>query len=265
MRALLLAAGLGTRLQPLTNYLPKCLAPIHGRPLLDYWLEALLSHGIDHVLINTHYMAPIVQEYINKSTWMSKVTLINEKNLLGTGGTVLNNRDFFQDEAFLVAHADNLISFDMGKFIQKHSARPAGADITMMVFETPDPQSCGIVSLDSQGVVQAFHEKVDRPLGNLANGAIYIFEPSVIEWLSELDKTQIDLSTEVIPQYLGRICTLHNDVYHRDIGTMESWIQANHDFPNLTANNKNVMAWREVLASQKGCLANGIFAGISLT
>ena len=68
MRALLLAAGLGTRLRPLTNYLPKCLVPIHGRPLLDYWLETLLENGIEQVLINTHYMAPMVQQYLKKST-----------------------------------------------------------------------------------------------------------------------------------------------------------------------------------------------------
>jgi NDP-sugar pyrophosphorylase family protein len=71
MRALLLAAGLGTRLHPLTNYLPKCLVPIHGRPLLDYWLETLLDNGVEQVLINTHYMAPMVHHRRYRSCFVS--------------------------------------------------------------------------------------------------------------------------------------------------------------------------------------------------
>lgn len=254
MRALLLAAGLGTRLRPLTNHLPKCLVPIHGRPLLDYWLETLLDHGVKQVLINTHYMAPMVHQYLNQSTWLPHITLVHEKHLLSTGGTILQNRDFFKDEAFLVAHADNLTIFDLATFTHKHAVRPTGAEMTMMVFETPDPQSCGIVSLDNGGVVQAFHEKVAHPPGNLANGAVYILEPSLVEWMATLGKLQVDLSTEVIPKYLGRIFTYHNSCYHRDIGTMESWIEANHDFPQLTANKNNVKAWKEIFVAADGRL-----------
>jgi mannose-1-phosphate guanylyltransferase len=240
MRALLLAAGLGTRLRPLTNHLPKCLIPIHGRPLLDYWLETLLDNGIEKVLINTHYMAPIVEHYLINSTWLPHVRLVHEETLLGTGGTILQNREFFKNEGFFVAHADNLTIFDLQKFLDKHNGRPTGTEMTMMVFETHDPKSCGIVSLDKQGVVQAFHEKVLNPPGNLANGAVYILEPSVVEWMSSLGKTNIDLSTEIIPHFLGKIFTFRNSLYHRDIGTIESWIKANHDFPLSPANEKNI-------------------------
>lgn len=254
MRALLLAAGLGTRLRPLTNHLPKCLVPIHGRPLLDYWLETLLDHGVEQVLINTHYMAPMVRQYLNQSTWLPNITLVHEETLLGTGGTILQNQDFFKDEAFLVAHADNLTIFNLPEFTHKHAVRPTGTEMTMMVFETSDPQSCGIVSFDSQGVVQTFHEKVDNPPGNLANAAVYIFEPSVVEWLAGMGKTQVDISTEVIPKYLGRIFAYLNSCYHRDIGTMESWVEANQDFPKLTANEKNVKAWKEIFEDADGQL-----------
>ena len=247
MRALLLAAGLGTRLRPLTNYLPKCLVPIHGRPLLDYWLETLLDHGVEQVLINTHYMAPMVQQYLKMSTWLPHITLVHEKKLLGTGGTILKNRDFFQDEAFLVAHADNLTVFDFQKFFHKHNSRATGTEMTMMVFETTDPQSCGIVSLDSRGVVQAFYEKVVNPPGTLANGAVYIFEQSVVEWMAALGKTQVDLSTEVIPHFLGKICIHHNHLYHRDIGTMKSWIEAQKDFPLVPPTLQNAQAWTYIL------------------
>lgn len=254
MRALLLAAGLGTRLRPLTNYLPKCLVPIHGRPLLDYWLETLLDNGIEQVLINTHYMAPMVQQYLKKSTWLPHITLVHEESLLGTGGTILENRTFFKDEAFLIAHADNLTIFDCQQFLHQHTNRCTGTEMTMMVFETPDPKSCGIVSLDRRGVVQAFHEKVVNPPGNLANGAVYIFEPSVVEWIAALGKSQVDLSTEVIPNFVGKIFTYYNDLYHRDIGTMESWIDSKRDFPHTHAANQNVKAWSELLVAGDGQL-----------
>lgn len=231
MRALLLAAGLGTRLRPLTDDMPKCLVPIYGRPLLDYWLEALISQGIEKVLINTHYMEPLVRQYVNESGWLPYITLAHEETLLGTGGTILRNQKFFRDEAFFMAHADNLTIFDLAKFVEQHSARPRGSEITMMTFKSPAPQSCGVVELDGYQVVQAFHEKVNNPPSNLANAAVYIIEPSVISWMETLGKSQLDLSTEVIPHYLGRIFTYENTIYHRDIGTMDSWTEANRDFP----------------------------------
>jgi mannose-1-phosphate guanylyltransferase len=222
--------------------------------LLDYWLENLLDHGVEQVLINTHYLAPMVQQYLNQSTWLPNIRIVHEKNLLGTGGTILQNRDFFNDEAFLVAHADNLTLFGLQAFTNQHTARPTGSEMTMMVFETPDPKSCGIVSLDSHGVVQAFHEKVVNPPGNLANGAVYIFEPSVLKWMAGLGKKQVDISTEVIPLFLGKIFTYNNVLYHRDIGTMKSWIEANHDFSHMPAVAQNARAWEGIVESCNGQL-----------
>lgn len=231
MRALLLAAGLGTRLRPLTDTLPKCLVPIHGRPLLDYWLEALIKQGIEKVLINTHYLEPVVRQYLVESAWLPYVELAHEETLIGTGGTVLKNQNFFRGEAFFMAHADNLTIFDLAKFLEQHAVRPKGSEITMMIFKSSSPQSCGVVELDDQRVVQAFHEKVKNPPGNLANAAVYILEPSVVTWMQTLGKPQLDLSTEVIPHYLGKIFTYENTTYHRDIGTINSWTEANQDFP----------------------------------
>jgi len=250
LRALLLAAGLGTRLRPLTNHVPKCLVPIHGRPLLDYWLETLLDNGVEKVLINTHYMAPMVQRYLNKSSWLPYITLVHEDSLLGTGGTILKNRDFYREKAFLVAHADNLTIFDCNAFAKQHEQRPSGCEMTMMIFNTPDPQSCGIVELDSHGVVQAFHEKVTEPPSNLANGAVYIFEPSVVHWMENLGKLKVDISTEVISSYIGKIFTYRNNLYHRDIGTMDSWKQANQDFPFFLNKVQNEKSYAEILVGR---------------
>jgi mannose-1-phosphate guanylyltransferase len=249
MRALLLAGGYGTRLKPLTNYLPKCLVPIHGRPLLDYWLEALVSAGVTEILLNTHYLAPMVRRFVEDCAWASHVTMVHEEHLLGTGGTVVHNSDFFGDEPFIVAHADNLTLFDVQDFIDRHQQRPKSTVMTMMTFETDDPKSCGILELDARGVVIAFHEKVANPPGNFANAAVYIFEPSMLALMKEIGTIEVDLSTQVIPELMGQIFTFFNDTYHRDIGTIAQWQTANRDFPVLPADIQSSVAWENTLAA----------------
>lgn len=222
MRALLLAAGLGTRLRPVTDTVPKCLVDIHGSPLLGYWLDMLLPAGVDRVLINTHYLPDAVREFASRSPWRDRIDLVHEDVLLGTGGTILKNRSYFGTESFMVVHADNLSRFDVAAFIDRHLHRAAGIELTMMTFETDDPRSCGIVEEDAAGIVRAFHEKVPDPPGTRANGAVYILAPSVIEFMLSLNKDIVDLSTEVLPHYLGRIQTFFNGDYHRDIGNLKS-------------------------------------------
>ena len=230
MKALLLAAGLGTRLRPLTETIPKCLVPIRGKPLLAYWLELLLPNGIAEVVVNTHYLPEQVRAFCEASPWRSRITLAHEENLLGTGGTVLANRHFFGSAPFLVGHADNLTRFSVRDFLAAHAARPKGAAMTMMTFDTDAPETCGIVELDGKGVVTRFHEKVAHPPGNRANAAVYIFEPEVPAYAASLGKPFVDLSTEVIPHFLGRIATFHNRVFHRDIGSPESLQAAEREF-----------------------------------
>jgi mannose-1-phosphate guanylyltransferase len=230
MKALLLAAGLGTRLRPITNTVPKCLVPIQGKPLMQHWLDLLLPQPIDQILINTHYLPQAVQTFVEASPWKAALRMVHEEDLLGTAGTVLHNRTFFEDGPFLLAHADNLTRFDVKAFIKAHEERAPGVEITMMTFDTDVPQSCGIVELNAGELVVGFHEKVANPPGKRANAAVYIVEPSVIDFLASMNKTVIDLSTEVLPHYLGRIQAFHNADYHRDIGTPESLRLAELEF-----------------------------------
>lgn len=230
MRALLLAAGFGTRLRPITDNIPKCLVPIHGKPLLGYWLDLLLSNGVERILVNTHYLPDAVRQFVADSSWRSLIDLVHEDTLLGTGGTVLANREFFSRESFMVAHADNLTRFDVSAFIEAHHNRPQGVEITMMTFDTDAPQTCGIVEQDTRGIVQRFHEKSASPPGKRANAAVYIFEPSILNFLEALNKKEIDLSLEVLPHYLGRMQCFHNSDYHRDIGNTESLRLAQLEF-----------------------------------
>lgn len=226
MKALLLAAGLGVRLKPITNLVPKCLVPIHGKPLLSYWLDNLVAIGINEILINIHYKAEQFEKFIKNSRYEEIVTLVYEDELLSTGGTLYQNRHFFSQDDILMAHADNLCLCDFNNFIKAYYARPKGVEITMMTFSTDSPSTCGVVELEQNGLVKAFYEKIDHPPSNLANAAVYILSSKIFDFLKELHKEKIDFSTEVIPHFLGKINTFHNDVYHRDIGNLESYALA---------------------------------------
>ncbi|WP_376967571.1 nucleotidyltransferase family protein (plasmid) [Azospirillum sp. A26] len=229
MRALLLAAGFGTRLRPLTDTVPKCLVPIGDRSLLDLWLDLLFTSGIERVLVNTHHHAETVCRHLAASCWSNRIDWVHEPALLGTGGTVLANRNFFSDRPFLVAHADNLTDFDVANLIARHAARPSGVEITMLAFHTDRPQHSGILELAPDDRVIGFHEKVADPPGTLANGAVYVFEPAVVDAIAAMGKPTVDLSTEIIPSFLGRILAVRHHGYHRDIGTPESLQRARDD------------------------------------
>lgn len=230
MKAILLAAGFGTRLRPITDKIPKCLVNIHGKPLLAYWLDMLFGNGIDEVLINTHYLSDVVQSFIEARPEKNKIHLVYEETLLGTAGTVLKNQSWLKNEPFLLAHADNLTRFNVSAFIGAHQRHRPGIEITMMTFKTDVPQSCGIVEWDKNNIVIGFHEKVANPPSNQANAAVYIIEPSVLTFLESLNKDIIDFSTEVLPYYLSRIQIFQNNDYHRDIGTPESLRLAELEF-----------------------------------
>lgn len=204
--------------------------PIHGQPLLDYWLEHIFDANFDRVLINTHWLPEKVEAHVLASQWRELIDIVYEPVLLGTGGTVLANRHWLGDEPFLLAHADNLTDFDVAGFRRQHERRPAGCAMTMLAFRTDVPKTCGILELDGDGLVQAFHEKVEDPPGNLANGAVYLCEPEVVNFIASRGKTVVDFSTEVIPHFLGRIQAYETSGYHRDIGSVAALALAEQEF-----------------------------------
>ena len=227
MRAILLAAGCGTRLRPLTNKIPKCLVPIKGRPLLEIWLERLTEAGMGPFLVNTHYLAEQVKAYIESSPYRDQVTVVHEHELLGTAGTLIANLDFFQGEDGLLIHADNYCLADFPAFVQAHLQRPVECVLTMMTFRTDTPASCGIVELDERGVVVGFHEKVATPPGNLANGAVYILSAALLARMGMDLHSVKDFSTEVLHRFVGQIYTHETVEVFMDVGTPENYAKAN--------------------------------------
>ena len=223
LRALLLAAGLGTRLRPITLHTPKCLVPIHGEPLLGRWLRQLEAAGCEAVLINTHYLAEKVEKFVQERPASAMtVQTINEAELLGTAGTLIANSAFFENATGMLIHADNAMAGDLKDFLVAHSNSLAQCLLTMLTFCTDQPSSCGIVATDANGVVTAFHEKVADPPGNCANGALYAFDAPFLDRLAEMSPQPNDFSTEVIPTLMGRIQSWHTDKPYLDIGTPEA-------------------------------------------
>ena len=160
VKALLLAAGLGTRLRPLTDNWPKCLMPIGERPLLEYWLETLYSTNVSEVLVNLHHHYELVHGFLNRPRFKNWVSSVHEESLLGTAGTLKVNREYFQGCTTLLVHADNWCQCDFADFLNYHQKhRPKHCPITMMTFESLTPETCGIVETDVDGVVLAFYEK----------------------------------------------------------------------------------------------------------
>ncbi len=226
MKALLLAAGLGSRLKPITDNIPKCLVLINGRPLLGYWLDMLSHAGVEHFYINLHYHADAVRKFIASTSYGERVTFIEEAELLGTGGTLKKNADLFLDKSFFLAHADNLCLTDFKGFIMAHKNRPAEAAMTMMTFDPVDARQCGVVELNEKNLVTGFFEKVQNPPTTLANGAVFVMEPEVAQYAKNIDKSHFEISLDVIPAFVGRCLAWHNGDYHLDIGTPETYKKA---------------------------------------
>ena len=227
MRAILLAAGLGTRLRPLTNQLPKCLVTIKGKPLLGIWLDKLTEVGVESILVNTHHLADKVEAYVASGNYKGSVVAVNEPILLGTAGTLIANLPFFENEDGFLVHADNYIREDLWKFVAAHKMRSPGCVITMLTFRSDNPSACGIVEVDERGVVIRFHEKVLSPPGNLANGAVYILSPELIARLALDWVAPTDFSVDILPTLLGRIQTYETTGLFIDIGTPSAYASAN--------------------------------------
>jgi len=196
--------------------------------LLQIWLERLTAAGIGPFLINTHYLADKVKTFVQKSPFREKIQVTFEDYLLGTAGTLIRNLDFFQGEDALLIHADNYCLADFNAFERAHTNRPLGCLMTMMTFRTNDPTSCGIVEVDESGVVVGFHEKVEHPPGNLANGAIYIISHELLEIIKTDLNYVTDFSTEVLYRFKGRIFSHEISDVFLDVGTPDRYEKANN-------------------------------------
>ena len=227
IKALLLSAGLGTRLRPLTFEVPKCLVEVDNKPILEHWLHALEQVGCDETIINTHYLHKKVSSYLKRRVNKKmKIKQIYEEKLLGTAGTLIKNKEFFNDSRIIMIHADNMTKFNLLELLEADEQKPKNCLMTMLTFTTDSPKSCGVIERDSNMIVKNFFEKVENPPSNIANGAIYIFESTLLEKLSATSYKLFDFSKDVIPLFLGRIFSHHTEEVFIDIGTHKNLAKA---------------------------------------
>jgi len=228
VRAFLLAAGLGTRLRPLTDTTPKCLLPIGGRPLLFHWLDLLERDGVSDVLINTHHLSEMVAGALALRPSKIKVELFHEPTLLGSAGTIRHNRKYvFGEEDFLVLYADNLTDVSLSRLIEFHRSR--GSLFTTYVYETQVPSQKGIFLIDeTTGKVIDFEEKPRYPKSNLANAGIAIANMEIFDYF--IDQIPLDLGFDVMRSLVGHMYALKSKSYIRDIGTIEDYGAAEREW-----------------------------------
>ena len=201
MKAMVLAAGLGSRLRPLTDTCPKPMIPIAGRPLLEYVLRLLARYGFDQVAVNLHHLPAAIQDHFGDgAAWGIRLTYSLERELLGTAGAVRQLAGFFT-EPFLVYYGDNLCNVDLGRMWHAHHQEGELASVGLLWMD--DPTNRGIVELDRRGRIRRLVEK-PRPEevfpDYLVNGGVYILDPEVLEWIPPGNS---DFSRDVFPRLLA--------------------------------------------------------------
>jgi len=228
VKAFLLAAGVGSRLRPITYTTPKCMIVVDDRPLLDIWLDALDRAGVDEVLVNLHHLPDVVRRHLAERPVPPFIRTSFEPELLGSAGTLLANREWVEgEEFFLTCYADNLTDFNLRSLIDAHSEH--GAIATLTVFHSENPSAGGVVELDDVGRVIGFAEKPSEPVSDLTNAGMYAFNPSVID---EIDgRLPSDIGYDLLPRLVGRAQAVLVEGYFRDVGTNDAYRRAREEWP----------------------------------
>jgi mannose-1-phosphate guanylyltransferase len=230
MKAFILAAGHGTRLRPLTDGIPKCLLPIQGSPLLEIWLNNCKAAGIGEVLINAHAHPATIREFAATQKTGVKAHVIEEPQLLGSAGTLAENRQFVAGEkTFFVLYGDVLTNIDLRQVLQFHEQK--GAPVTLGIYQVPDPARCGIVSMDENAIIQSFVEKPAKPESNWAFSGVMIAGQEIFDLLT--DQRTADIGFHLLPKLTGRMAAYKVSEYLLDIGTLDNYQTAQESWPGL--------------------------------
>jgi mannose-1-phosphate guanylyltransferase/mannose-1-phosphate guanylyltransferase/phosphomannomutase len=222
---MVLAAGLGTRLRPLTNEFPKPMVPVLDRPVMAHILDLLRKYGLEEVIANLHYFPETISSYFGE-----RLSYRLEDELLGTAGGVRGCAEFFGEQAFLVISGDALTDIDLGAFIARH--RQAGGIATIAVKKVADTREYGVVLHDASGRITGFQEKPepDEALSDLGNCGIYIFEPEIFGYFPE--RPFVDWANDVFPALLEHDVPFHiHEVgeYWNDVGSLAELRQGTFD------------------------------------
>jgi mannose-1-phosphate guanylyltransferase/mannose-1-phosphate guanylyltransferase/phosphomannomutase len=222
---MVLAAGLGTRLRPLTYEITKPMVPVIDRPVMEHILDLLRRHGFDEVIANLHYFPDSIREYFG-----DRISYRVEEQLLGTAGGVRACREFFGDEPFLVISGDALTDIDLSSLADRH--RESGGIATLAVKQVPDTREYGVVLHDRDGRITGFQEKPspEEALSNLGNCGIYVFSPEIFDYFPA--EPFADWAQDVFPALLESDAPFHiHEVreYWNDVGSLSELRQGTFD------------------------------------
>lgn len=235
MKAMVMAAGMGSRLEPLTLMFPKPLIPVMNRPLMDIIFSHLHSIGVNDVISNTYYLADQIIDRYSKNNLGINFKYIRETELSGTAGGMKKCQFFFDEgEDFIVMSGDVLTTADIKVGIEVH--KKSGAIATIGVKQVPHElvSHFGVVVTDENGYITEFQEKppVEEAKSDLINTGIYIFNYKIFDYIPE--NTFYDFAKNVFPKLLeeGQINTFTVDAYWNDIGTISQYKQSIQDVFN---------------------------------
>jgi len=221
MKAVILAGGMGTRLRPLTNLMPKPLIPLVDKPLILHIIDSL-PESIDTVFLAVNYMKDVLEDYF-KRTPGKEVILVEEREPLGTGGA-LKNVGRYLDDTFVACNGDIISSIDIASMIEEHHLK--GGIGTIALWRVSDPSAFGVVSLSEDKRIELFQEKPKRgeACSNLINAGIYVFEPEILDFIGD---GFVSLEREVFPKILNRgLYGYSFDGYWVDCGVRENLLEA---------------------------------------
>lgn len=224
MKAILLSAGYGTRLRPLTDSLPKCLLPINGKPLLFHWLDLLEKENVTDVLVTTHHLAEKVENSIKERKNKINISFIYEPELLGSAGAIFANKEYFKkEENFLLIYSDNLTNESLTDIIEFHKKR--NSIFTTFVYETDKPKEKGIFEYDiNTGKVISFEEKPLYPKSNYANAGIGVLNKKIFDYYSNV--VPLDFGKNIMPLITDKMYIMKTNKFIIDIGSIEDYKKA---------------------------------------
>ncbi|HIH00777.1 TPA: NDP-sugar synthase [Thermoplasmata archaeon] len=222
MKAVLLVGGKGTRLRPLTYRVPKPLVPVMGKPLMMHVIDSL-PEEVDETIVPVGYMREAMEEYLRKNPPRRKITIVEEREPMGTGGAVKNVEEYI-DGPFLVINGDSISSVDMESFVRYH--RSKGAFATISLWEVEDPTPFGVVDMDDNGRIRRFQEKPtkEEAFSLLINAGAYALEYEALDYIAD---GFVSMEREVFPRILDRgMYGLRFEGFWVDCGTRENLLKA---------------------------------------